>query len=153
MIPEYFSKMSKNMKYLLAAGALIVILILLFFYGAKAWSGIGNYFFHREIAAAKVEVQSQLDKAAEQKKELEKTLLELDQAKKDLAVASHAREEAEKVLNDKSKTAQEKVAAYKATLADAPIRTDTTGITTSDLCQRAKDQGASEAVVSALCGR
>lgn len=153
MIKEYFNKIPKGLRYLLAAGAILIIIILLWFYGAKAWNGIGNHFFQKEVAKARAEIQSQLDKAAEQKKELDKALLELDQAKKDLAAASRAREEAEKVLNDKSKTASEKVAAYKAALADAPVSTPTTGITTSDLCQRAKNSGASEAVVSALCGR
>jgi DNA repair exonuclease SbcCD ATPase subunit len=94
-----------------------------------------------------------LDEAKEQKKELEKTLLELKQAKEDLAKAQKAREEAEKIFNDRSKTANEKVKAFEAAMSNAPVHTDTTGVTTDDLCARAKANGSDPAVIAALCGK
>lgn len=131
----------------------ILIVIILFFFGARAWNGVGNYFFQREVTKARAEVQQQLDQAAQQKKELERTLIELDLSKRDLEKATKAREEAEAIFNDKSKTSAQKVADYKAVLADAPIRTNPSGVTTDDLCQRAKANGADATVVNALCGQ
>jgi hypothetical protein len=150
---ERLSAVPRPTLYLLATGAAVILLLLLWYQGGRLWNGVGNYFFRREMNQARAEVQKQLDEAAAQKKELEHTLIQLDGAKKDLAAAETARAEMERVFNDKFKTAGEKVAAFRDSLSDAPVHTDTTGITTSALCERAKANNASPGTIAALCAQ
>lgn len=134
--------------------ALVIILSLGWFVGfSRVWNGIGNALFHRQINAKQAEVQKELDNAAKQKQALEQTLLELKQAKEDLARAKADRELAEKLFYDQSKTSAEKVAEYKKALATAPIVTDTSGITGDDLCARATASNSSPAIIAALCAK
>jgi uncharacterized protein YlxW (UPF0749 family) len=153
MIREYLNQLPAPIRYLILGGLVIVIIILIWLYGTRVWNGVGNYLFHRQANQMSEEVQKKLAQAEEQKKELEKTLLELKQAKDDLAKAQKAREEAEKAFDDKSKTASQKLDAFKKAMSDAPVHTDTTGVTTDDLCARAKANGSDPAVIAALCTR
>ena len=145
------SRIPPTFRLIIIVAVSILIVIGVWFYGAKAWNGIGNKVFEWRTGRKLEQVEKQLREAENQKRELEKTLLELKQAKEDLAVATKARQQAEEIFNDSSKTSAEKVAAFKDALRDDPVRTDTTGITTESLCERAKAAGADAAVVSALC--
>lgn len=134
--------------------ALVAILIFFIWYkGTQGWNQIGNFFFHRQINAERAKVQKELTDAAAQKQELEKTLVEFAKAKEALAAAQKEREIREQIFNDANKTAKEKVAAYKAAMSAAPVHTDPTGVSTEDLCQRAKSIGGSQATIDALCSR
>lgn len=138
----------------LAVGAVVLVVVLTlgwWFYGTRAWNGIGNWLFHRQINAERAKVQKDLDAAAETKKALEQTLFELAQSKKELVTVKAEKDRLEQVFNDKSKTASEKVAAFKAAVADDPISTPTDGVTVDALCQRARSTNASAATVAALC--
>lgn len=148
------SNIPTPIKWIVGAG-LVIALGLMIWFGVltKAWNGIGNFFFHREAQEMSQEVKDQLAKAAEQKKVLEQTLLELAKAKEELAKATKAREEAEKIFDDKSKTATQKLAAYEAAMSGAPIHTDASNVSTEDLCARAKANGSSQATIDALCPR
>lgn len=130
----------------------ILLVIVLWFYGARAWNGIGNWLFARRINAERQKVQKELDQAAEQKKILEQTLLDYKAAKEELVTVKAEKDRLEAIFNDKSKTASEKVAAFKTAVADDPVHTPTDNITVSDLCSRAKAIGASAATIAAVCG-
>lgn len=145
------SRLPPTIRLIIIVAVSVLILIGVWFYGAKAWNGIGNKVFEWRTGKKLEQVEKQLKEAENQKKELEKTLLELKQAKEDLAVATKARQQAEAIFNDSSKTSAQKVEAFKDTLGEPPVRTDTTGITTDSLCERAKATGAAAAVISALC--
>jgi cell division protein FtsN len=119
----------------------------------KAWNGIGNWLFSRQINAERAKVQKELDQAAEQKKVLEQTLLDYKQAKEELVTVKAEKDRLEQVFNDKSKTASDKVAQFKAAVADDPKHTPTDNITTNDLCERAKAIGSSPATIASLCGQ
>ena len=132
---------------------LIIGLVLFIWYkGTQVWNGIGNFLFHRQINAERTKVSAELEAAAEQKKVLEQTLRDLAEAKKDLETVKAEKDRLEKVFNDQSKTAAEKVAEFKKSLADDPAHSPTDNITTEDLCARAKAIGSSAATISALCG-
>lgn len=125
---------------------------LIWVYGTRAWNGVGNKIFEWKIGKKQEQVNKELADAAEQKKALDQTLFELGQSKKELVTVKAEKDRLEQIFNDKSKTASEKVAAFKAAVADDPVVTPTDGVTTEDLCARAKAAGASAATISALCG-
>lgn len=139
--------------YLIAGVVVLVIALTLgwWFYGTRIWNGVGNWLFHRQINAERQKVDKELAEAAEQKKVLEQTLLEYGQAKKELVMVKAEKDKLEQIFNDKSKTAQDKVAAFKAAAADNFLVTPTDGVTVDALCQRARSTNASAATISALC--
>lgn len=137
----------------LSAGVLIIFVLFLWYRGTQIWNGIGNYFFHKQINAERVKVQKDLDDAAAQKQVLEQTLKELAEVKKDYADVKAEKDRLETFFNDQSKTAAEKVTAFKASLVDDPERTSTDNVTTESLCERARAIGSSPATIAALCGQ
>lgn len=149
---SWFSNLPSTVKTIIVAG-LAIALGLLFWFGllTKAWNGVGNALFHRQITAERVKVQKELDDAAEMKKALEQTLLEYGQAKKELVTVKAEKDRLEQIFNDKQKSASEKVAAFKAAVADDPVVTPTDGVTLDALCQRARSTNASAATIAALC--
>ncbi len=154
MIGEVFNKIPKLYVWVIGIALVLFLAITIWFGGiTSAWNGIGNWLFHRQINAERLKVQKELDLAAEQKKAYEQTLLEYKQAKEELVTVKAEKDRLEEVFNDKSKTAAEKVAEFKAAVADDPVHTPTDGITTEDLCARAKAAGASPATVAAVCGQ
>lgn len=142
-----------SMRLPLAVGLSALLLVGFLRFGGKLSNGIGNWIFHRQVAAKQQEVQKELDSAAEQKKALEQTLFELKQAKDDYAKLKQQSEAAEKLFYDQSKTSAEKVAEFKKALDTGPAHTPTDNITTNDLCTRAKTIGSSPATIAALCGQ
>lgn len=149
-----FKQLSSSAKWALAIGVALILGLVIWFGGVtKAWNSIGNRLFARQMNAKRAEVQKELDDAAAQKKVLEQTLLEYKQAKEELTAVKAEKDRLEKIFNDKSKAASEKVAEFKAALADDPVHTSTDNITTDDLCARAKAIGSSAATIAALCGQ
>lgn len=129
----------------------IVLAIFIWYFQTKLWNGVGNLVFAAKMSWQGRSVQKVLESAAAQQKEIDNTLLELAKSKEALAAAQREREIAEKIFDDKNSTAKEKVAAYEAAMQGAPVHTDPTGVTVSDLCTRAKAIGASAATVASLC--
>jgi hypothetical protein len=72
-------------------------------------------------------------------------------AKAELEMVKAEKDRLEKIFNDTSKTAAEKVAAFKAAVSDDPRHTPTDNVTIGDLCARARAANASAATVAALC--
>ncbi len=146
------SNIPNPIKWIVGAG-LVIALGLMIWFGVltKAWNGIGNLLFHRQANELSQDVKDQLAKAAEQKKVLEQTMLELAKSKEELAMATKAREDAEKIFDDKSKTANEKVAAYKAARSAPTPIIDPSKLSDEDLCAKAKSVGAAQSVIDLLC--
>lgn len=149
---ETLNKIPNPIKWGIGIGFIIILVFLFWYRGTQIWNGVGNWLFSRQINAERVKVQKELDSAAAQKKVLEQTLLDYKAAKEELTTVKAEKDRLEAIFNDKSKTASEKVAAFKAAVADDPVSTPTDGITIEDLCARAKTSGSSAAVIAALCG-
>lgn len=152
LLNSTIGKIPSPIRWAIGIALVGIIIFFLWYKGTQVWNGIGNYFFHRQINAERAKVQKELESAAEQKKELEKTLTELAVAKSELESVKAEKDRLEKVFNDTSKSASQKVAEFKKAVADDPIATPTDGITSEDLCARSKAIGASAATVAAVCG-
>lgn len=152
MINSVLNKIPVPFRWAIGIALAGILIFFLWYKGTQLWNGIGNYFFHRQINAANAKVQKDLDLAAEQKKELEKTITELAVAKKELESVKAEKDRLESIFNDQSKTAAQKVAEFKKAVSDDPEHTPTDGITSEDLCARSKAIGASAATIAAVCG-
>src|SRR5690242_14144485 len=103
MIREYVNRVPRPIQLLIAICIATIILSTLWFYSTRIINAVGHHFYQKEMDKARADVQRQLEDAAKQKQELERTLIELDESKKALAASDKARIEAEKVLDDKTK--------------------------------------------------
>lgn len=136
---------------IIAAGIVIILIAFIWWFQAKLWNGIGNTIFAAKMSWQGRSVQKDLESAAAQQKEIDKTLTDLAVAKKELEITKAESDRLKQVFNDQSKTAAEKVAEFKKAMATQPVITSTDGITSESLCERAKAVGASAATVAALC--
>lgn len=136
---------------IIAIATVLVLAIFIWYFQAKLWNGVGNAIFAARMSWQNRSVQKELESAAAQQKEIDKTLTELAVAKKEVESAKAETDRLVKVFNDQSKTAAEKVAEFKKAMATEPVTTATDGITSEDLCARAKALGASASVTAALC--
>lgn len=152
-INSVLNKIPSPLRWFLVIGLAVAVGILLWYKGSQVWNGIGNALFRRQINTERSKVQKELDSATEQKKQLEQTLIELRLAKQELVTVKAEKDRLETIFNDQSKTAAQKVAAFKAAAADDPVHTPTDNITTKDLCARAKAIGSSAATIAAVCGQ
>lgn len=112
----------------------------------------GNAIFAVKMSLQERNVQKELDSAVVQQKEIDKTLTELALAKQEKEAAKAETDRLKQVFSDQSKSAAEKVAEFKKSMADEPTHTPTDNVTTESLCERARTMGASAATVKALCG-
>jgi hypothetical protein len=137
----------------LSIGLVLILGFFVWYKSAQIFNGIGNMWFAIKMSAQGRQLQRELESADVQKKEIEKTLVELALSKKDLDAAKAETDQLKKVFNDQSKTAAEKVAEFQNAVADEPVHTPTDNVTTEGLCARAKAIGASAATTAALCGQ
>jgi biopolymer transport protein ExbB/TolQ len=137
----------------LTIGLVLTLGFFAWYKSAWVFNGIGNIWFAAKVSWQGKNLQKELDSAATQKKEIEQTLIELAKSKEALAAATKEREIREQIFNDKTKTSKEKIQAYEAAMSAAPVHTDPTGVTTDDLCERARSLGSSQATIDALCTR
>lgn len=131
----------------------IVLVIIIWRFQAKLLNGFGNAIFAAKMSWQERSVQKELESAAVQQKEIDKTLTNLAVAKRELEITKAESDRLKQVFNDQSKTAAEKVAEFKKAMAAEPVTSPTDGITSEDLCARAKAIGASGATIAALCGQ
>lgn len=136
---------------IIAAGIVIILIAFIWWFQITLWNGIGNTIFAAKMTWQGRSVQKDLESAAAQQKEIDKTLTDLAVAKKELEITKAESDRLKQVFNDQSKTAAEKVAEFKKAMATQPVITSTDGITSESLCERAKAVGASAATVAALC--
>jgi biopolymer transport protein ExbB/TolQ len=136
----------------LTVGMVLILGFFVWYKSAGILNAFGNTWFAAKMSWQGRQLQKELDNAAEQKKEIEQTLLDLAVAKKDLEVEKAETDRLKKVFNDQAKTAAEKVAEFKKAVADDPVHTPTDNVTTEDLCARAKAINASAATITAVCG-
>jgi biopolymer transport protein ExbB/TolQ len=137
----------------LSVGLVLILGFFVWYKSAGILNALGNTWFAAKMSWQGRQLQKELDSAIEQKKEIDKTLLELAQSKQELTSVKAEKDRLEKVFNDQSKTAAEKVAEFRKAVADDPVHTPTDNVTTEDLCARAKAIGSSAATIAALCGQ
>lgn len=136
---------------IIAAGIVIILIVFIWWFQITVWNGIGNTIFAAKMTWQGRSVQKDLESAAAQQKEIDKTLTELALAKQEKEAAKAETDRLKQVFNDQSKTAAEKVAEFKKAMATQPVVTPTDGITSESLCERAKAVGASAATIQSLC--
>jgi hypothetical protein len=152
LINSVLNKIPVPVRWAIGAVLIVIVAAVLWYGASRVWNGIGNFFFAKQINAEKVRADKALADAAEKKRALEETLKELAAVKKDYADAKAEKDRLEGIFNDQSISAAKKVAAFKASLAGDPETTATDGVTNESLCRRARDMGASEPTINALCG-
>ncbi|HSE25756.1 MAG TPA: hypothetical protein VLB68_29085 [Pyrinomonadaceae bacterium] len=130
-----------------------ILAFFIWYKSTQLWNGIGNFVFATKMSWQGKELKKELDSAEAQKKEIDKTLTEYAVAKKELESIKVEKDRLEKVFNDQSKTAAEKVAEFRQSAASEPEHTATDNVTTESLCARARAIGASAATVAAVCGQ
>jgi len=138
-------------KWIVGTALVVVFLIFAWLFLTRGMNAVKDFVFWRQANQKQQEVNTKLAKAEEQQKALDITLQEYAKSKEALAAAKKESEIREKIFNDNSKTASQKVAAYKDALSAAPTVTDPVGVSTDDLCQRAKAIGGSSQLIAALC--
>lgn len=133
-------------------GLVLILGFFIWYQGSHVWNGVGNMWFAAKMSWQQKNLQKELESVPAQKKALEETFIELAKSKEALAAATREREIREEIFNDKTKTAKEKLQIYESVMSAAPVHTDPSGVTTNDLCTRAKALGSSQPTIDALCG-
>ena len=125
----------------LAVVAVVVVGLLLFawFYGVKAWNGIGNWVYHHSENDGKKEITKIKTELAAETKVANQAVAAYEASKLVIEEERKKREKAEVILADKSKTTDQKLAAYEAAVHAIP--TVTGPQSTDELCARAKALG------------
>lgn len=114
----------------------LLLALFLWLAGVNIGNRIGNWWYNRGTVEAHKEIQGLKDEAAKSKQVAADALKELALEKERGAIERGKREIAEKILADKSKTTNEKIAEYEAALRGAPVVSPPAD--TESLCARAK---------------
>jgi hypothetical protein len=125
----------------LAVIAVVVVGLLLFtwFYGVKAWNGVGNWIYHHSENDGKKEITKIKTELAAETKIANQAVAVYEASKLVIEEERKKREQAEIILADRSKTTDQKLAAYQAAVNSIP--TVTPPQSTDELCARAKALG------------
>lgn len=121
------------------AGLALLLLVVVWFYGVRAWNGVGNRFHEWRVSVAQKEIQKFKDEAAASKELATKSIAAYEAEKKIAQEEKAKRELAEKVLADRTKNTDQKLAAYDAAMRERPTITGPQN--TEELCQRAAALG------------
>lgn len=119
--------------------AVVGIPLLLWFYGAKAWNGVGNFMYHHSENDAKKEIGGIKTQLVEETKLANQAVAAYEASKAQIAEEKKRREIAESILADKTKTTNEKLAAYETAVSARP--TITGPESDAELCKRAAALG------------
>lgn len=142
------------LRLLISAALIGVLLLVSWLYITKGINGVSNFFFWRAANKKQAQVEQQLKDAADAKQaQIDQTLRDLAAAKATLVEKIAAADAARKVFEDADKTSKEKVAALEAILSAPAVHTDPTGLTTDDLCARAKAANSNPGLIAALCAQ
>lgn len=117
----------------------LLLAVFLWLAGVNIGNRIGNWWYDRGTVEARKEIQELKDEAAKSKQVAAEALKELALEKERGAIERSKREIAEKILADKSKTTNEKIAEYEAALRGAPVVSKPAD--TDELCRRAAALG------------
>lgn len=113
--------------------------ITIWFFGVKAWNGIGNWMYHHSETDAKAEIQTIKTQLSTETKIANEAVGAFEASKSVIAEEKKKREIAESILADKSKTTDQKLDAYETAVKAVP--THTSPESTDQLCERAKSLG------------
>lgn len=134
-----FEKIPPTLRIPVLAGLAIGILALVFVFGTRAWNGIGNRVHEWRVSVAQKEIQKFKDEAALSKELATKSIAAYEAEKKIAEEEKAKRELAEKVLADRTKNTDQKLAAYFAAVNARP--TVSGPESTEALCTRARELG------------
>lgn len=148
---ETLSKIPSPIKWIVGTGLVCLLFLVLWLWATKGVNGISNFFFWRQANAKLAKVNADLEDSKKKQAIIDQTLKDLAASEQRVAEAEKARIEAERIFKDATKTAKEKVAAYEAAMRDNPVHTDPAGVTTDDLCARAKTANSNPDLIRALC--
>jgi hypothetical protein len=125
----------------IAAGFLVIALVVvLLYYGARLTNSLTGWWYGRGTDQAHEQIDKLTTEAIKAKGVAEEAMKALAEEKKVTAAEKAKRELAEQLLNDKTKTANEKLAIYEATIKQSPTVTEPT-TDVGSLCARAKSLG------------
>ena len=125
----------------LAVIAVVVVGLLLFawFYGVKAWNGVGNWVYHHSENDGKKEITKIKTEVAEQTKVATAAAAAYEESKFQVAEERKKRVLAEAYLADKTQNTDQKLLALQAAINAVP--TVTGPESDAELCQRARAAG------------
>lgn len=147
-----WNQLSAPTKTMVAAGAGLLLLLVLFVWGARVVNWVSRKVFNGKNAVITKQVQQDLDDARKSKDAAGQLIQELAAKKGELAQKEQAyaeekqkRELAESILADKSKNTDQKLKAYE----DAVKRAPTVHVepeSNDEQCARAKELGIDLAI-------
>lgn len=134
-----FEKIPHSLRIPVLAGLALTVIVLVLWGGTRAWNGIGNRFHDWRVSVAQKEIQKFKDEAALSKELATKSIAAYEAEKKIAEEEKAKREIAEKVLADKTKNTDQRLAAYQAAINARPT---VTGVESdAELCARARALG------------
>jgi hypothetical protein len=136
-----YAKQHPLVTVIVAAGIALLLILLIWFYGTRAINGMSNWWYSRGTQSAHENIDKLKGDAAAAKAVAEEALKELALEKERYKVEKEKREVAERLLNDRTKTSNEKLRLYEEAINKAP--TVSAPASVDDLCARARAAGIS----------
>ena len=140
IVDATWGKLSGMWKLVLVVGVGLLFLLLTWYYGASLVNTVDNWWNRRRTEAAQKQISDLQQQADAAKQVAQQALAELAAEKRVTAEERSKREAAERVLADKSLTANQKLRAYEEAIKQ-PITITPTNTDTDDLCRRAAALG------------
>jgi len=130
----------KSHRLLVMITAVLLLVLFLWFFVAGAINGVSSWWYSRGTQQQHEEIQKLTNEAAQAKQVAADALKALEQEKQVTEAERKKRELAEQLLNDRSKTTNEKLKIYQEAMDRAPTVTPIGDV--DDLCKRAAALGA-----------
>lgn len=140
IINATWGRLSTSIKIIICVGIGLLLIGLIWLYGAKARNHFGNWWHARQVAAAQREIDTAKSDAQRAKAVAEDALKELQAEKQVTAAEKAKREVLEGILADKTLNANQKLKAWES-IKDSPIVVTPVSSDTDELCRRAKNLG------------
>lgn len=139
MLKNLWNRVPVGWRIPLVVAAALVLILGTWMYGANLKNHLGNWWYARGTAQSHEEIDKLKAQVADEQKKANDAVAAFEAEKLVTAEERKKRELAENILEDKSKTANEKLRAYEA-IVNAPA-THTGPQSTDELCARAKAHG------------
>ena len=141
LINATWGRLTGLWRTIVVVGAVLVLALALWHWGAKVTHGLSSWWYRRSVAAAQQEIDAYHQQADAAKAVAQQALAELAAQKLVTEQERAKREAAEKVLNDATIKANDKLKAYEQAISKLP---DVSPVGDTDaLCKRAAALGIS----------